>query len=97
MGHDDAAEHRVVAGADGASAAAADSHMWFYELLDIRNRIHTEDVVAGALTFSSNGRSGTAASPFAARALHDVARALPARAVLRGRNTECVHDASRGV
>jgi len=24
---------------------------WFYELLDIRNRIHTEDVVAGALTF----------------------------------------------
>ena len=24
---------------------------WFYELLDIRSRIHTEDVVAGALTF----------------------------------------------
>lgn len=24
---------------------------WFYELLDIRNRIHTEDVVAGALSF----------------------------------------------
>lgn len=24
---------------------------WFYELMDIRNRIHTEDVVAGALTF----------------------------------------------
>jgi len=24
---------------------------WFYELLDIRNRIHTEDVVAGALGF----------------------------------------------
>lgn len=24
---------------------------WFYELLDIRNRIHTEDVVAGALAF----------------------------------------------
>lgn len=24
---------------------------WFYEMLDIRNRIHTEDVVAGALTF----------------------------------------------
>jgi cytosine/adenosine deaminase-related metal-dependent hydrolase len=24
---------------------------WFYELIDIRNRIHTEDVVAGALTF----------------------------------------------
>lgn len=24
---------------------------WFYELLDIRNRIHTDDVVAGALAF----------------------------------------------
>lgn len=24
---------------------------WFYEMIDIRNRIHTEDVVAGALTF----------------------------------------------
>ncbi len=24
---------------------------WFYELIDIRNRIHTEDVVAGALSF----------------------------------------------
>jgi len=24
---------------------------WFYELLDIRNRIHTEDVIAGALSF----------------------------------------------
>ena len=24
---------------------------WFYELIDVRNRIHTEDVVAGALTF----------------------------------------------
>lgn len=24
---------------------------WFYELLDIRNRVHTDDVVAGALTF----------------------------------------------
>jgi len=24
---------------------------WFYELMDIRNRVHTEDVVAGALTF----------------------------------------------
>ncbi len=24
---------------------------WFYELLDIRNRIHTDDVVAGALSF----------------------------------------------
>ncbi|MDD5201257.1 MAG: amidohydrolase family protein [Terrimicrobiaceae bacterium] len=24
---------------------------WFYELLDIRNRIHTEEVVAGALSF----------------------------------------------
>lgn len=24
---------------------------WFYELLDIRHRVHTEDVVAGALTF----------------------------------------------
>ena len=24
---------------------------WFYELMDIRSRIHTEDVVAGALTF----------------------------------------------
>ena len=27
---------------------------WFYELLDIRNRIHTEDVVAGALAFFDN-------------------------------------------
>lgn len=27
---------------------------WFYELLDIRNRIHTEDVVAGALAFFEN-------------------------------------------
>lgn len=24
---------------------------WFYEMLDVRNRIHTEDVVAGALSF----------------------------------------------
>jgi aminodeoxyfutalosine deaminase len=24
---------------------------WFYELIDVRNRVHTEDVVAGALTF----------------------------------------------
>ncbi len=24
---------------------------WFYELLDLRNRIHTDDVVAGALSF----------------------------------------------
>ncbi len=24
---------------------------WFYELIDVRNRIHTEEVVAGALTF----------------------------------------------
>ena len=24
---------------------------WFYELIDVRNRLHTEDVVAGALTF----------------------------------------------
>ena len=24
---------------------------WFYEMMDIRNRLHTEDVVAGALTF----------------------------------------------
>lgn len=24
---------------------------WFYELMDIRSRVHTEDVVAGALTF----------------------------------------------
>lgn len=24
---------------------------WFYELMDIRNRLHTEEVVAGALTF----------------------------------------------
>ncbi len=24
---------------------------WFYEMIDIRNRIHTEEVVAGALTF----------------------------------------------
>ncbi len=30
---------------------------WFYELLDIRNRIHTEDVVAGALSFFENRQS----------------------------------------
>jgi cytosine/adenosine deaminase-related metal-dependent hydrolase len=29
---------------------------WFYELLDIRTRIHTEDVVAGALTFFDQRR-----------------------------------------
>lgn len=27
---------------------------WFYELLDIRSRVHTEDVVAGALAFFEN-------------------------------------------
>lgn len=30
---------------------------WFYELLDIRNRIHTEDVVAGALSFFESHRN----------------------------------------
>ncbi len=30
---------------------------WFYEMMDVRNRIHTEDVVAGALSFFEN-RSG---------------------------------------
>lgn len=27
---------------------------WFYEMMDVRNRIHTEDVVAGALSFFDN-------------------------------------------
>jgi cytosine/adenosine deaminase-related metal-dependent hydrolase len=27
---------------------------WFYEMMDVRNRIHTEDVVAGALSFFEN-------------------------------------------
>lgn len=30
---------------------------WFYELLDIRNQIHTEDVVAGALSFFESHRN----------------------------------------
>lgn len=41
---------------------------WFYELLDIRNRIHTEDVVAGALSFFEshrNWRGGYGLSPHA--------------------------------
>lgn len=27
---------------------------WFYEMMDVRNRLHTEDVVAGALSFFEN-------------------------------------------
>ena len=41
---------------------------WFYELLDIRNRIHTEDVVAGALSFFEshrNWRGGYGLAPHA--------------------------------
>ena len=32
---------------------------WFYELIDVRNRIHTEEVVAGALTFSKSTPTGS--------------------------------------
>lgn len=41
---------------------------WFYELLDIRNRIHTEEVVAGALSFFEsrpNWKGGFGLSPHA--------------------------------
>jgi len=41
---------------------------WFYELIDVRNRIHTEDVVAGALTFFDkhpNWMGGFGLSPHA--------------------------------
>ncbi|HEY5814535.1 MAG TPA: amidohydrolase family protein [Terrimicrobiaceae bacterium] len=41
---------------------------WFYELIDVRNRIHTEDVVAGALTFFEkhpNWMGGFGLSPHA--------------------------------
>ncbi len=41
---------------------------WFYELIDVRNRIHTEDVVVGALTFFEkhpNWTGGFGLSPHA--------------------------------
>lgn len=54
---------------------------WFYELLDIRNRIHTEDVVAGALTFFDrhpNWLGGFGLSPHApyttTRGLYELAK-----------------------
>jgi cytosine/adenosine deaminase-related metal-dependent hydrolase len=54
---------------------------WFYELIDVRNRIHTEDVVAGALTFFEqhpNWQGGFGLSPHApyttSGALYELAR-----------------------
>jgi len=54
---------------------------WFYELVDIRSRIHTEDVVAGALTFFDkhpNWLGGFGLSPHApyttSAKLYDLAR-----------------------
>ncbi len=54
---------------------------WFYELLDIRSRIHTEDVVAGALAFfekRANWLGGFGLSPHApyttSLELYDLAR-----------------------
>lgn len=35
---------------------------WFYELIDIRNRITTDDLVAGAFAFSISVRNGSVAS-----------------------------------
>ena len=56
---------------------------WFYELIDVRNRIHTEEVVAGALTFFDkhpNWIGGFRA--LAARPLHDVGKTLRIGAIL---------------
>ena len=54
---------------------------WFYELIDVRNRLHTEDVVAGALTFFEkhpNWLGGFGLSPHApyttSGALYELAR-----------------------
>jgi aminodeoxyfutalosine deaminase len=54
---------------------------WFYELIDVRNRIHTEDVMAGALTFFEehpNWLGGFGLSPHApyttSHALYKLAR-----------------------
>jgi len=54
---------------------------WMYELLDIRNRIHTEDVVAGALAFFGGQRNwlgGFGLSPHApyttSQALYELTR-----------------------
>jgi aminodeoxyfutalosine deaminase len=54
---------------------------WFYELIDVRNRIHTEDVVVGALTFFEkhpNWTGGFGLSPHApytaSRRLYELTR-----------------------